>query len=150
MRGRRARPPPLARFVGMGESSEAAAPAVGLAPLRVAEMLRDGEIDVIDVREDAEWEAGRVAGARRIPVNELTARAEEVPRDRPVVFYCRGGSRSGMMAEAFRAEGYDAHNMTGGLVAWHAEGLPLEPEGGRVLDRGGFPDGLTSERVHGR
>ena len=135
----------------MSESPEAAAPAseVGLAPQRVAELQRDGEVDLIDVREDAEWEAGRIAGARRIPLNELTARAGEVARDRTVVFCCRGGSRSGMAAEAFSADGYDAHNMIGGLVAWHDEGLPLEPEGGAVLDRGGFPDGLTKARVHG-
>jgi hypothetical protein len=53
-----------------------------------------------------------------------------------------------MAAEAFRGAGFDTHNMSGGLVAWAEKGLPLEPEGGRVLDRGGFPDGLTKDRVH--
>ena len=132
----------------MSEATEAP-DELGLEPERVADLQRRGEIELIDVREDAEWEAGRIAGARRIVITELIARADEIPRDRPVVFYCRGGSRSGMAAEAFSQAGYDAHNMNGGLAAWADKGLPLEPEGGRVLDRGGFPDGLTSERVHG-
>jgi rhodanese-related sulfurtransferase len=131
------------------ESGEAPADA-GLEPERVLELHERSEIELIDVREEVEWEAGRIAGARRIPVNELTSRAQDLRPDRPLVFYCRGGSRSGMVAEAFRAAGYDAHNMRDGLMAWAEKGLPLEPEGGTVLDRGGFPDGLTRDRVHGR
>jgi rhodanese-related sulfurtransferase len=120
------------------ESADAAAPEA-LEPERVAELHERGEIELVDVREPVEWEAGRIAGARHIAVNELTTRSEEIPRDRPIVFYCRGGSRSGMVAEAFRTAGYDARNMSGGLAAWADGGLPLEPEGGRVADRGGFP-----------
>jgi rhodanese-related sulfurtransferase len=136
----------------VGEAPEPReAPAdLGLEPEQVSELHERGEIDLIDVREDPEWEEGRITGAHRIPVNELTSRAEEVPRDRAVVFYCRGGSRSGMAAEAFREAGYDTHNMRGGLVAWIEKRLPIEPKGGRVLDRGGFPDDLTKERIHGR
>jgi rhodanese-related sulfurtransferase len=52
-----------------------------------------------------------------------------------VVFYCRSGGRSAMATQAFSEAGYDAHNMTGGLLAWDAAGLPLEPESGYV-DRG--------------
>jgi len=105
-----------------------------LAPERVAELVRSGEAELIDVRVDYEWEAGRLAGARQIEVNELTARAESIPKDRPVVFYCRGGNRSGMAAQAFREAGWDAHNMAGGAVAWAEAGLPLEPEDGVVAD----------------
>jgi rhodanese-related sulfurtransferase len=49
-----------------------------------------------------------------------------------VVFYCRSGQRSALATEAFRTAGYDAHNMAGGLIDWHAAGLPLVPEDGRV------------------
>jgi len=51
-----------------------------------------------------------------------------------VVFYCRTGGRSGMATQAFRASGYDAHNMTGGMVGWAQEGRPIEPDGGTVAD----------------
>jgi rhodanese-related sulfurtransferase len=58
----------------------------------------------------------------------LTANATQVPRDRPVVFVCRSGNRSGMAAEAFRQAGWDAYHVEGGLRAWVEAGLPLEGE----------------------
>jgi rhodanese-related sulfurtransferase len=103
-----------------------------LTPERVAEMLDRGEIELIDVREPHEWEAGRIEGARHIELERLAGRAEEIPRDRPVVFQCRLGARSGMATQAFRAAGYDAYNLTGGIRAWDAAGLPMVPEGAVV------------------
>lgn len=95
-------------------------------------MWERGEIQLIDVREPYEWEAGRIAGARHLELAQLSEGADTLERDRPVVFYCRSGSRSGMAAEAFAAAGFDAHNMAGGLQDWEAAGLPLEPSDGRV------------------
>lgn len=102
------------------------------SPREVARLLAEGEIQLVDVREPYEHEAGRIAGGRLIGLTELAASAETIHRDRPVVFYCRSGSRSAMATEAFRGAGYDAHNMTGGLQEWAAEGLPLEPVDGHV------------------
>jgi rhodanese-related sulfurtransferase len=51
-----------------------------------------------------------------------------------VIFQCRMGRRSALATEAFRAVGFDAYNMRGGIQAWADEGLPLEPEGGQVAD----------------
>ena len=90
------------------------------------------EIQLIDVRQLDEHEAGRIAGTRLIELSDLAAQAETIERERPVVFYCRSGSRSAMAADAFSAAGYDAHNMAGGLLEWHARGLPLDPPDGRV------------------
>jgi rhodanese-related sulfurtransferase len=106
-----------------------------LPPKRVAELLEQGEANVIDVRDDEEWEAGHIAGARHVELGDLTAEAESIDRERTVVFHCRSGDRSGMAADAFREAGYDAYNMDGGLDAWADAGLPLEPEDGRVVDR---------------
>ena len=106
-------------------------PETELSPERAAELIDAGAV-LIDVRRPYEYEGGRIAGARNIEMNELTAHAEELPRDRPVIFYCRSGNRSGMAVAAFREAGYDAHNIAGGLQAWHAEGRPLEPEDGGV------------------
>lgn len=114
---------------------EADAPAdseISLAPQRVAEMLEQGEVQVIDVREGAEWGAGHVPGARHIEIDQIPARADSIDRAQPVVFQCRGGSRSEMVAFAFRESGWDAFNMDGGLRAWAEQDLPLEPEGGRI------------------
>ncbi len=48
------------------------------------------------------------------------------------MFYCRSGARSALATEAFRNAGFDAHNLEGGLQAWAASGLPLDPADGRV------------------
>jgi rhodanese-related sulfurtransferase len=99
---------------------------------QVAELLAQGDIQLIDVRQPEEREAGRIAGDRFIELSQLADQVDTIERDRPVVFYCRSGSRSAMAAEAFRGAGFDAHNMLGGLLDWHAAGLPLDPPGGYV------------------
>ena len=101
-------------------------------PREVAALLERDEIQLIDVRESYEHEAGRIAGDRLVVLTELSAQAHTIDPARPVVFYCRSGSRSAMAAEAFRGAGYDAYNMVGGLLDWAAAGLPLEPADGHV------------------
>ncbi len=106
--------------------SEEAAVSIHLPPARAAELVDGGEAEVVDVRRDYEWEAGHLDNSRHIEVNELTARAEELGRDRPVLFVCRAGNRSGMAAEAFRHAGWDAYHIEGGLHAWVEAGLPFD------------------------
>jgi rhodanese-related sulfurtransferase len=105
-----------------------------LEPEQVRERLERGEIELVDVREPHEWDAGRIAGARHIELERLAGRAEELPRDRPIVFQCRLGARSAMATQAFRAAGWDAYNMNGGIQLWADRGLPLEPDDGHVAD----------------
>lgn len=119
----------------MADDTDSPPPAeLELAPERVAELAASGEAVLIDVRQDYEWEAGRIAGARHVEVNQLTAEAASIPKDRPVVFYCRGGSRSQMTAQAFREGGWDAHSIADGITAWVGAGLELEPEDGTVAE----------------
>lgn len=104
-------------------------------PARVAEWLaEDPSLQVIDVREVYEREAGHIAGTRHIELVRLTAEAASVEHERPVVFYCRVGARSTMAAQAFRASGFEAYSMQGGLRRWADEGRPLTPEGGHAAD----------------
>jgi rhodanese-related sulfurtransferase len=105
-----------------------------LSPQQVQEMLGGGEIELIDVREPYEWDAGRIPGAQHIELERLASRAEQVPADRRVVFQCRLGIRSAMAMQAFRASGWDAYHLKGGIQAWVDSGLPLEPEGGYVAE----------------
>jgi rhodanese-related sulfurtransferase len=107
---------------------------VDLDPERARELIEAGEAQLVDVREPAEWDAGRIAGARHVELQQLAAAADSIDRDRPVLFYCRVGSRSGMAAGAFRRAGYDAYSMAGGLCEWDRRGWPLEPEDGTVAD----------------
>lgn len=106
---------------------------IEVSPQRAAEMLRDGA-QLIDVREPYEWEAGRIPGARHVELERLASQAPTIDRDRPVVFQCRLGARSAMATQAFRAAGYDAWSMAGGIEEWHRLGLPLEPADGYVAD----------------
>lgn len=91
---------------------------------------------LVDVRADHEWEAGRIEGAAHLPLADLARRAGELDRERPVVLYCRGGNRSSMAAEALSEAGFDAVKLREGIVGWEDEGLPLEPEGGYVAESG--------------
>jgi rhodanese-related sulfurtransferase len=102
------------------------------SPQQVAELLESADVQLIDVRQAYEHEAGRIAGDRLIELTHLGAQADTIDRDRPVVFYCRSGHRSAMATEAFRGAGYDAYNLAGGLIQWQAAGLPLEPADGHV------------------
>jgi rhodanese-related sulfurtransferase len=105
-----------------------------LEPQRVKEILEADEAVLVDVREQYEWDAGRIAGAKHIELERLAGRADELPKDKPVIFQCRVGRRSALATDAFRAVGFDAYNMRGGIEAWANDGLPLEPEGGTVAD----------------
>lgn len=113
----------------------AAETEIDVDPAQVAEWIaEDPTLQMIDVREVYEREAGHIAGTRHIELVQLSAEAASIERERPVVFYCRVGARSTMAAQAFRASGYEAYSMTGGLRRWADEGRPLEPEDGSVAD----------------
>jgi len=115
------------------EETTAAAAGIDIDPARLAEWLaQDPALQVVDVRERYEREAGHIEGTRHIELVELSAQAGTLQRERPVVFYCRVGSRSEMAAQALRAAGFEAYSMVGGLARWAREGRPLAPEGGYV------------------
>lgn len=102
----------------------AAAPTDEIDIEMLAERHAAGEF-VLDVREDHEYVAGRVPQAHHIPMNEVPARLEELPRARINVI-CQSGGRSRAITDYLRAQGYDAVNVAGGTGAWAARGWPLE------------------------
>ncbi|MDQ4144031.1 MAG: rhodanese-like domain-containing protein, partial [Actinomycetota bacterium] len=88
------------------------------------------ELQIIDVRHPHEWEAGRIEGARHIPLDELAERLEEIDPQRAVVTVCRSGARSGKAAELLQSQGFEAQNLEGGIKAWADEGFAVTtPEG---------------------
>ncbi len=107
---------------------------VDVDPDRARQLIEAGEVQLVDVREQHEWDAGRIAGARHIELERVAAEAGTLDRDRPLLFYCRLGARSGMAANAFRRAGYDAYSVDGGLTEWDRRGHPLDPEDGTVAD----------------
>jgi rhodanese-related sulfurtransferase len=104
--------------------------------LEEARKMLDEGAQLVDVRADHEWNAGRIAGARHVPLPELPQRTGELDTERPVVVYCRGGNRSSMATAALTDAGYDAVKLSEGIVGWNEDELPLEPEGGYVAESG--------------
>jgi rhodanese-related sulfurtransferase len=92
-------------------------------------------VQIIDVRHEHEFEAGRIEGALHIPLSELSTRLGEIDPNIPVVTVCRTGSRSARAAELQGDSGYETHNLEGGMLSWERTGLPFTtPKGepGRV------------------
>ena len=108
-----------------------AQPAIPEVPAAEARARFDSGAVVLDVREPDEWHAGHVDGAVWIPMAQIGARHEEVPRDREVLVICRSGHRSGRVVAALVDAGIDAVNVAGGMKAWDEQGYPI------VCDRGG-------------
>lgn len=92
---------------------------------------RRDRVQILDVREGWEWDAGHIEGAVHIPLNELLAgRMEGLEPDRPVVAVCKTGNRSEVAALMLRARGYEAHNLERGSEAWVEAGLPFVTDEG--------------------
>jgi len=96
-----------------------------LSPRETAERLAAGEADLIDVREQYEWDAGHIEGARHVQLHELQELAQSHDPARPLFFVCRVGGRSAMATDAFRKAGFEAYNVWGGVIAWERAGLPF-------------------------
>jgi rhodanese-related sulfurtransferase len=89
--------------------------------------LPDG-VALLDVREDDEWAAGHAPDAVHIPLGELAGRLAELPNDEAVYVVCRGGGRSARATAYLNENGWDAHNVDGGMKSWHAAGRPMVGE----------------------
>ena len=100
--------------------------SIEIDPREAHALLEGGDAVALDVREADEWHAARIAGALHIPLGQLGARLHELPAGRRIVAVCHSGARSGSVVHALRDRGYDVVNLAGGLLSWHAHGLPLE------------------------
>lgn len=82
---------------------------------------------VVDVRAEGEWNEGHIPGARHIFLGDLMDTVDELPRDRPLVIACQGGSRSSIGTSLLRARGFEnVINFSGGFAEWQQAGLPIE------------------------
>ena len=109
-------------------------PEIEISVQEAAALLDGGEAVLVDVREPHEWDAGRIPWSRQVQLEHLASQADRIPKDTRVIFQCRLGIRSAMATKAFRASGYDAVSMAGGIQAWHDAALPLDPPDGHVAD----------------
>lgn len=105
-------------------------------PEEVRDLLAEGKILLIDVREPMEYAAERIPGALLYPLS--TFDASQLPPDgaRQVVFSCAAGGRSLTAARQRQALGQPAAHMAGGITQWKADGLPvvrIDPRTGRPV-----------------
>ena len=100
----------------------------------VAALAEDPDVQLVDVRQPHEHEAGHIAGSTHIELTQLAQGVQTLDPAKPVILYCRSGGRSAMATEALATAGFEAHNMTGGMLDWAAAGLPMEPDDGFVAE----------------
>jgi len=83
------------------------------------------DINLIDVREPDEWQAGHIKEARSIPLSEFVERVHELHRegsdDQEIVLICRSGGRSGKACDYLAPQGYTVVNVLGGMLAWQGD-----------------------------
>jgi adenylyltransferase/sulfurtransferase len=73
---------------------------------------------LLDVREPSEHSSARIEGSMLIPLGSLASRLDELPEDRPLVVHCQSGGRSARAVQLLRSKGFEAYNLTGGIMAW--------------------------------
>jgi len=102
-------------------------------PTEVARQLKaePEKVLLLNVREPFERDFAVILPSIHIPMNEISARAQELPRDRHVIVYCHSGSRSMMVAAFLEGHGFrSVANLSGGIDAWSVEVDPSVPRYG--------------------
>lgn len=97
-------------------------------PQAAERLLETARPLVLDVREKAEWDTERIAGAVHVPIRELPKALDKLPESRgaPIVVYCAVGLRGAMATTVLRMWGYtNVRNLRGGLNGWKAANLPV-------------------------
>ena len=113
----------LIASMGGEQSSNAGTLPASVSVDEAHQMYTDGTF-VLDVRTPEEWNEFHVPNTTLIPLDELTARVNELPKDQPILVVCRSGNRSQAGRDILLQAGFDATSMDGGLNAWRDSGYP--------------------------
>lgn len=81
---------------------------------------------ILDVRQPYEYQNGHIQGAKLIPLGDLPAKIDQLPRNREIVCVCQSGSRSSSAAHHLISAGYKVRNMQGGMDLWQRSGFPIQ------------------------
>ena len=109
------------------EASRARRGGESVGPMDAVRLMNQGAL-LLDVRSQAEFDAGHIREARHVPQDQLASSGEALKKykEKVVVACCESGLRSGAAARVLRTQGFTkVANLRGGLQAWRAENLPL-------------------------
>lgn len=123
----------LALAVLAYEASRARSGGQSVGPMDAVRLINEGAL-LLDVRTQAEFDAGHILDARHVPQDQVASSAESLKKykDKVVIACCESGMRSGAAARALQAQGFTkVVNLKGGLQAWRAENLPLVKPGAK-------------------
>jgi len=99
-----------------------------VTPQQALDMVQSGAAYGIDVREIDEWDLGHF---EMFTLNPLSTFDRDIlPTDKPIIFVCRSGNRSGKACDAVEPTGLKVMNMEGGMLAWQDAGLPMSAKNG--------------------
>ncbi|MFQ3565475.1 MAG: rhodanese-like domain-containing protein [Aggregatilineales bacterium] len=112
-------------------AAQATVPAPVISNIAASEYVQrftEGQVPhvLLDVRLPDEFASGHIAGSINIPVQVLAQHLEELPRDRPIVIYCRSGNRSAQAARILAEVGFTNLYDLGGIIDWTAAGYPIQ------------------------
>ena len=99
-----------------------------LDPREVQDRIKSGTAYIVDVREPHEYEEARIASATLNPLSTFDPAKIQTPEGKDLILHCRSARRCGVAAEHLIATGFTGqiHRMAGGMIAWAADGLPME------------------------
>jgi rhodanese-related sulfurtransferase len=100
--------------------------------LEAVQMINQKNAVVLDVREAAEYSAGRIANAKQIPLSQLSSKLKDLEKfkEKPIIVACRAGLRSAGAAKLLKKNAFNqVYQLKGGLTAWQQANLPLEKQG---------------------
>lgn len=111
----------------LGVSLAVAAITRNVDPQEALALLKQRQdIYLLDVRTPEEYQQFRLANAHLIPIDQVTRRLAELPKDRPILVYCAVGSRSSQVFNFLARRGYaEIYNLDGGIYAWAQRGYPI-------------------------
>ena len=108
-----------------GDKGSSAGSLPAFVSVAEAHQLYEEGTFVLDVRTPEEWNEFHAPNTTLIPLDELAARVNELPKDQPIVVVCRSGNRSQSGRDILLQAGFDATSMNGGLNAWRDSGYQI-------------------------
>ena len=115
-------------FLRVAEAARAKVREISIPDVHAQLAQAGSAFELVDVREDGEWQAGHLPGSRHLGRGVLERDVEKTIPDaaRPIIVYCGGGYRSALAAESLASMGYtNVRSMAGGYRGWTEAKLPV-------------------------